>query len=50
MKRVEFSEDMKTWKTLGEWSEEEVKEKWEKLQQWINDTQVYGFFRMVDND
>ena len=49
-KRVEYSEDMKTWKTLGIWTEEEAKENWPQLQNWIEQTQVFGFFRMVDEE
>jgi hypothetical protein len=49
-KRVEFSEDFNAteWKVLGVWTEEEAKENWPKLQEWIEQTQVFGFFRMVD--
>jgi len=48
-KRLEFSEDMKSWKTLGACTEEEYPEKWASLQQWIEEQQPYGFFRAVDD-
>jgi hypothetical protein len=49
-KKVEFSEDSSAteWQVLCVWTEEEAKVNWPKLQEWIERTQVYGFFRMVD--
>lgn len=49
-KRVEYSTDMIEWKNLGVWTEEEAEENWPKLQEWIEQTQVFGFFRMVDEE
>lgn len=48
MKEVQYSKDMKSWETIGEWSEEEASENWERLQEWIHSEQPFGFFRMVD--
>lgn len=49
-KKLEFSEDMQNWKVLAVWTEEEAKENWLNLQDWIEQTQVFGFFRMVDEE
>lgn len=48
-KRIEFSEDLKTWKILGAWEDSEYEERWKKLQEWIHSVQPYGFFRAVDD-
>jgi len=48
-KRLEFSENMIDWKTLGAVSDEEYPEKWVNLQKWIGEQQSYGFFRAVDD-
>ena len=47
-KHVEYSTDFKTWKVVGEWTDDEASENWKKLQQWICDEQPYGFFRLVN--
>ena len=48
-KRLEFSEDMKSWKTIDAWIDEEYFVKWASLRQWIEEQQPYGFFRVVDD-
>jgi hypothetical protein len=48
-KRLEFSEDMKSWKTIGACTDEEYSVKWANLQKWIYEQQPYGFFRAVDD-
>jgi hypothetical protein len=48
-KRLEFSEDMKSWRTLGAVTDEEYPEKWANLQGWIEEQQPYGFFRAMDD-
>jgi hypothetical protein len=48
-KRLEFSEDMKSWRVLGACTDEEYPESWATLQKWIEEQQPYGFFRAVDD-
>lgn len=49
MKLVQYSKDLKSQETIGEWSKEEAKENWPKLQEWIYNLQPYGFFRMINS-
>jgi len=48
-KRLEFSEDLKSWKVLGACEDSEFETKWAALQKWIVEQQPYGFFRAVDD-
>jgi hypothetical protein len=44
---LEFSKNTKDWEFLAAWSEEEAPGNWEKLMEWIEADQVYGFFRLT---
>jgi hypothetical protein len=48
-KRLEFSEDLKSWKVLGACEDSEFETKWAALQKWIVEQQPYGFFKAVDD-
>jgi hypothetical protein len=48
-KKLEYSEDMTTWKVIGACPDDEFQEKWAALQQWIEEQQPYGFFRAIDD-
>lgn len=48
-KRIEHSEDTKTWKTFAACEDADFEEAWAGLQKWIEEQQPYGFFRAVDD-
>lgn len=48
-KRLEYSEDLENWKTIGACEDSEYEEAWAALQQWIEEKQPYGFYRAVDD-
>ena len=49
MKVVEHSTDWETWKRwIGPGPDDEILKAWEKVQEFIEQEQPYGFFRCVD--
>jgi hypothetical protein len=48
-KRLEYSEDLENWKTIGACEDSEYENAWAELQKWIEEQQPYGFFRAVSD-